>query len=229
MSTVHPQVQKARDLMPLIAAASDENDEIRELTKPVVKVLIDGGFFTMLKTKSVGGMELKPSIFARVTEALAHADGSTGWVVCQSNGCATTSAYLHPNIAQEIFGSPDGIVAWGPPGSPYEATPVEGGYRITGKWRFMSGSQNATWLGAHLRVAGTKETKTFLYPKSSATFHDIWHTLGLRGTASNEYSVDNLFIPHERAIYRDDPRDRRSDSPLYRFTSTQLYSIGFGE
>jgi alkylation response protein AidB-like acyl-CoA dehydrogenase len=228
MPTVHPQVQKARDLMPLIAAASDQNDEIRELTKAVVKALIDGGFFTMLKAKSVGGMELKPSIFARVTEAIATADGSTGWVVCQSNGCSTTSAYLDPNIAQEIFGRPDGIVAWGPPGSPYEATPVDGGYRITGKWRFMSGSQNATWLGAHLRVAGTKETKTFLYPKSSATFHDIWHTLGLRGTASNEYSVDNLFIPHERAIYRDDPRDRRTDSPLYRFTSNQLYSIGFG-
>lgn len=228
MPAVHPQVQKARDLMPLVAAASDENDEIRQLTGPVVKALIDGGFFTMLKTKSMGGMELKPSIFAQVTEALATADGSTGWVVCQSNGCSTTSAYLQPDVAREIFGRPDGIVAWGPPGSPYEATPVEGGYRITGKWRFMSGSQNATWLGAHLRVAGTRETKTFLYPKSSATFHDIWHTLGLRGTASNEYSVDNLFIPHERAIYRDDARDRRSDSPLYRFTSTQLYSIGFG-
>ena len=228
MPTVHPQVQKARDLMPLIAAASDEQDEIRELTGPVVKALVDGGFFTMLKTKSLGGMELKPSIFSQVTEALAIADGSTGWVVCQSNGCSTTSAYLQPVIAREIFGGPDGIVAWGPPGSPYEATPVDGGYRITGKWRFMSGSQNATWLGAHLRVAGTRETKTFLYPKSSATFHDIWHTLGLRGTASNEYSVDNLFIPHERAIYRDDPRDRRSDSPLYRFTSNQLYSIGFG-
>ena len=99
MPTVHSQVQKARDLMPLIAAASDENDEIRELTKPVVKALVDGGFFTMLKTKSVGGMELKPSIFARVTEALAIADASTGWVVCQSNGCSTTSAYLPPNIA----------------------------------------------------------------------------------------------------------------------------------
>lgn len=228
MPTIHPQLQKARDLLPLIASAADENDNIRRLTRPVVEALIDGGFFTMLKTKSVGGMELKPSIFAQVTEAIASVDGSTGWVVCQSNGCSTTSAYLDPHIAQEIFGKPDGIVAWGPPGSPYEATPVEGGYRITGKWRFMSGSQNATWLGAHLRVAGTKETKTFLYPKSSATFHDIWHTLGLRGTASNEYSVDNLFIPHERAIYRDDPRDRRTDSPLYRFTSNQLYSIGFG-
>src|SRR5262245_63715789 len=151
MPTVHPQVRQARDLMPLIVAASDEHDESRELTKPVVKALIDGGFFTMLKTKSVGGMELKPSIFAQVTEALAYADGSTGWVVCQSNGCSTTSAYLHPNIAREIFGRPDGIVAWGPPGSPYGATPVEGGYRITGKWRFTSGSQNTTRLGATLQ------------------------------------------------------------------------------
>lgn len=228
MPALHSQVQKARDLMPLFAAASPENDDKRELTKPVVKALIDGGFFSMLKLKTVGGMELKPSIFAQVTEAIASADGSTGWVVCQSNGCSTTSAYLNPGLAQEIFGRPDGILAWGPPGSSYEATPVEGGYRITGKWRFMSGSQNATWLGAHLRVKGTKEVKTFLYPKSSATFHDIWHTIGLRGTASNEYSVDNLFIPHERSIYRDDPRDRKSESPLYRFTSNQLYSIGFG-
>src|SRR6202047_2042408 len=98
MPTVHPQVQKARDLMSQIAAASDQNDENRELTKPVVKALIDGGFFTMLKTKSVGGLELKPSIFAWVTEAIASVDGSTGWVVCQSNGCSTTSAYLDPNI-----------------------------------------------------------------------------------------------------------------------------------
>src|SRR5690349_13762267 len=56
MPTVHPQLQKARDLMPLIAAASDEHDEIRKLTRPVVKSLVEGGFFTMLKTKSVGGM-----------------------------------------------------------------------------------------------------------------------------------------------------------------------------
>ena len=111
MPTVHPQVQKARDLMPLFGAASAENDDIRQLTKPVVKALIDGGLFTMLKTKSVGGMELKPSIFAQVTEAIASVDGSIGWVVCQSNGCSTTSAYLDPNIAREIFGRPDGIVA----------------------------------------------------------------------------------------------------------------------
>src|SRR5262245_15530151 len=119
MPTVHPQVQKARDLAPLIAASADEHDRIRELTRPVIKALVEGGFFTMLKAKEFGGMELKPSIFAQVTEALAIADGSTAWVVGPSNGCATTSAYLDPEIAKEIFGKPDGIVAWGPPGSPY--------------------------------------------------------------------------------------------------------------
>ncbi len=227
MPTLHPQVQKARDLAPMFAAAGATNDDIRELTQPVVKALIDNGFFHMLKPKAYGGMELKPSIFCQVTEAIAQADGSTGWVVCQSNGCSTSAAYLDPKVATEMFGPPNGILAWGPPG-PYEAIPVDGGYKITGTWRFASGSQNATYLGAHIRVKGTGELRSFLFPKSSARMQDIWHTLGLRGTASNQYSVEDLFIPEERAMYRDNPRHRRENGPLYRFTSNQLYSIGFG-
>jgi alkylation response protein AidB-like acyl-CoA dehydrogenase len=227
MTTVHPQVQKARDLAPMIAAASETNDEIRELTQPVVKALVEGGFFHMLKPRSVGGMELKPSIFAQVTEEISAADGSTAWVVCQSNGCSTVAAYLDPPVAKEMFGPANGILAWGPPG-PYEAIPVDGGYRITGTWRFASGSQNATWLGAHIRIKGSGELRSFLFPKTSAEMKDIWHTIGLRGTASNEYSVNDLFVPEERAAHRDDPRHRRSDGLLYRYTSNQLYSIGFG-
>ena len=227
MPPVHPQVQKARDLAPMIEAAAPANDEIRELTKPVVAALIDGGFFHMLKPKSVGGMELKPSIFCQVTEAIARADASTGWVVCQSNGCSTSAAYLDPKVAREIFGPANGILAWGPAG-PFEAIPVEGGYRISGTWRFASGSQNATYLGAHMRVKGSGEALTFLFPKSSAKMTDIWHTVGLRGTASNQYSVEDLFVPHERAMRRDNPKNRSVDGLLYRFTSGQLYSIGFG-
>jgi indole-3-acetate monooxygenase len=148
-------------------------------------------------------------------------------VVCQSNGCSTASAYLEPDVANEIFGPVNGILAWGPPG-PYEAVPTDGGYRITGTWRFASGSQNATYLGAHMRIKGTGELRSFLFPKSSAKMKDIWHTIGLRGTASNEYSVNDLFVPEERALHRDDPRYRRSDGFVYRYTSNQLYSIGFG-
>jgi alkylation response protein AidB-like acyl-CoA dehydrogenase len=227
MPSVHPQVQKARDLAPMIEAAAPTNDDIRELTKPVVKTLIDEGFFHMLKPKSVGGMELKPSIFCQVTEAIAKADASTGWVVCQSNGCSTSAAYLPPAIASEIFAPANGILAWGPAG-PFEAVPAEGGYRITGTWRFASGSQNATYLGAHMRVKGTGEMLTLLFPKTSAKMTDIWHTVGLRGTSSNQYSVEDLFIPNDYAFRRDTAKNRTADGLLYRFTSGQLYSIGFG-
>jgi indole-3-acetate monooxygenase len=226
MRATHPQIDKARALQPMIAAASPANDEIRELTKPVVAALIDGGFFHMLKPKSTGGMELKPLFFTQVTEAIAAADGSTGWVTCQSNGCSMSAAYLDPESAKEIFGPVNGILAWGPPG-PFEAEPVEGGYRISGTWRFASGSQNATWLGAHIRIKGTGELRSFLFPKTSARMTDIWHTIGLRGTASNQYSVKDLFVPERFAMHRDDPRYRREDGLLYRFTSGQLYSIGF--
>jgi alkylation response protein AidB-like acyl-CoA dehydrogenase len=224
MSAPHEQVVKARALAPLLAEQGAEINQRRELTPAVVKTLIEGNFFRMLQPRSVGGMELHPSIFAQVTEAISASDGSTAWVVCQSNGCSMSAAYLDPVDAKAMFGPPNGILAWGPPG-PYEAQRVEGGWRITGTWRFASGSQNATWLGAHIRAGG--ELLSFLFPKSSATMTDIWHTVGLRGTASNQYSVTDLFVPDSHAMHRDDPAYRREEGPLYRFTSGQLYSAGF--
>ncbi|HVZ10343.1 acyl-CoA dehydrogenase family protein [Rhodopila sp.] len=227
MPDVHPQILKARALQPLLSARADEANRIRRLTPDVVAALKEGGFFRMLQPASIGGMEMKPSDFSQVTEAIAMADGSTGWVVCQSNGCSMTAAYLDPPVAREMFGPVDGILAWGPPGAPFEAEPVDGGYCASGTWRFASGSQNATWLGAHMRVQGRSEIRTMLFPKTSAVMTDIWHTLGLRGTASNEYTIKDLFIPADHTVRRDQAVDRREQGPLYRFTSNQLYAAGF--
>ncbi len=221
-------IQKARSLAPLLAEVSDEIETRRELPERVVATLIGQGFFRMLQPKFLGGAELHPVIYAQVTEALASADASTAWCVCQNNGCSTSAAYLDRETATEIFGPPTGILAWGPPGAPYEAQPVDGGYRISGTWRFASGSHHATWLGAHMRIAGTGgKVRTMLFPKSSVTMHDIWHTIGLRGTGSDEYVVDNLFVPQRFSMERDTPAERREDGLLYRFTSNQLYSCGF--
>ena len=227
MTEVHAAVARALGLHPLIRQEADEIDRSRHLTRPLVAALKEGGFFRMLQPRSIGGMEMKPSEFASVTEALAAADGSVAWVICQGNGCSMTAAYLNPDVAREIFGPVDGILAWGPPGAPFEAEPVPGGYCISGTWRFASGSHHATWLGAHMKVKGRKEVRTMLFPKSSAQYVDIWHTLGLRGTASNEYVVKDLFVPEDRTALRDDPSGRREQGPLYRFTSGQLYSAGF--
>lgn len=220
-------IQRARDLAPMLAAAADEIEAARELPPRIVATLIEQGFFRMLQPKFLGGAELYPVIYAQVTEALAMADASTAWCVCQNNGCSMSAAYLDRDAATEIFGPPTGILAWGPPGAPYEAQPVEGGYRISGKWRFASGSHHANWLGAHMPVAGAGKVRTMLFPKSSVTMHDIWHTIGLRGTGSDEYVVDNLFVPQRYTMARDTPAERREPGTLYRFTSNQLYSCGF--
>jgi indole-3-acetate monooxygenase len=222
-------IARARALTPVIAARSDDIERRRELPAELLQTLRDGRFFRMLQPRSIGGAELRPTSFARVTEAIAMGDASAAWCVCQNNGCAMSAAYLAPAVAREIFGPSTGILAWGPPGAPFEAQPVDGGYRISGKWRFASGSHHATWLGAHMKIAGTGgKVRTLLFPKSSVQMNDIWHVVGLRGTGSDEYVVDNLFVPQDHTMGRDTAAERREDGPLYRFTSNQLYSCGFG-
>jgi indole-3-acetate monooxygenase len=209
MSNDLDQIQRARDLAPMLAEADGEIERRRELPEQVVAALIKGGFFRMLQPGFLGGAELRPVIFTQVTEALAQTNASVAWCVGQNNGCSMSAAYLDPEVAREIFGPPTGILAWGPPGAPFEAQPVDGGYRISGRWRFASGCHHASWLGAHMPVAGTGKVRTMLFPKSSVQMNDIWHTIGLRGTASNEYVVKDLFVPQRYTMARDTPAERR--------------------
>jgi alkylation response protein AidB-like acyl-CoA dehydrogenase len=228
MSDSADYVQRARDLAPMLREAESEIETQRELPQHVVAALIDGGFFRMLQPRFLGGAELRPVLFTQVTEALARTNASVAWCVGQNNGCSMSAAYLDPEVATEIFGPPTGILAWGPPGAPFEAQPVEGGYRISGRWRFASGCHHASWLGAHMPIAESGgKVRTMLFPKSSVQMNDIWHTIGLRGTASNEYVVKNLFVPQRFTMARDTAAERREGGLLYRFSSNQLYSCGF--
>jgi alkylation response protein AidB-like acyl-CoA dehydrogenase len=146
-----------------------------------------------------------------------------------------TAAYLDPAAACEIFGGPRGILAWGP--GPGKARAVDGGYRVTATFSFASGSHNATWLGCHVPVVeadgtprlscdGSPVIRTMLFPKSSARMTDIWHVIGLKGTGSDRFSVEDLFVPERHTATRDDEA-RREEGLLYRFSSLQLYAAGF--
>src|ERR1700748_3028458 len=146
----------------MLVEAGDEIERRRELPEHVVKALIDGCFFRMLQPRFLGGAELRPVLFTQVTEAFAEANASVAWCVGQNNGCSMTAAYLDREVACEMFGAPTGILVWGPPG----AHPVDGGDRISVKWRFASGCAHARWLGAHMPVAGTCKVRTMLFPKA---------------------------------------------------------------
>jgi hypothetical protein len=106
-------VARARSLGPVLAAAADEIERNRESPQAVVTALINNGLFRLLQPRSLGGAELDPMTYMQVVEQLASLYASTGWCVEQANGCSMAAAFLDPEIAQEIFGSPDGIIAWG--------------------------------------------------------------------------------------------------------------------
>src|ERR1700693_4151915 len=104
-------VARARMLGPLLAAAADEIERNRELPASVLSALIDNGLFRLLQPRSLGGAELDPMTYIQVVEEIANHDASTGWCVEQANGCSMAAAFLDPEVAQEIFGPRDGIVA----------------------------------------------------------------------------------------------------------------------
>jgi alkylation response protein AidB-like acyl-CoA dehydrogenase len=229
---------RVRETLPALAAAGAEIDSRRELPERVVAALAERGLFRMLLPRTLDGAELLPAEYVPVIEELAKTDASTAWCLNQNSGCSMTAAHLAPEVAREIFGGPRGILAWGP--GPGEAHRVAGGYRATARWAFASGSHHATWLGCHVPVieadgrpllndGGTPVVRTMLFPKSATKFTDIWHTIGLRGTGSDEYSVKDLFVPEAYSIdvlsRRDTPAGE--DRLLYRFSSLALYAAGF--
>jgi alkylation response protein AidB-like acyl-CoA dehydrogenase len=229
-------IERARALAPLITAEADEIERTRRLTPPVVSALIENGLYRVLLPQSVGGAEAPPEVFMQMLEEVAKADASTAWCLGQCTVCAMTAAYLDPEPAREVFGPPDGILAWG--AIAHEVQVVPGGYRATARWDFASGSRQAKWLGAHVKIVeadgtlrlkpnGTPEIRSILFPVDSATMYDVWDVIGLSGTGTDSYSVDNLFIPEKFAALRDEPTALRENGPLYKLTTYTMFGLGF--
>ncbi len=232
-------IQRARDLAPLLKDAADEIEEHRQLPQRVVEALVESGCFKLLIPRSLGGAELHPVTYVQVLEEIAKAEPSTAWSLGQNSGCSMTAPYLDPAVAREVFGPPRGILAWGPelPGAG-RGVAVEGGVRVTGRWGFATGSRHATWLGAHVPIFepdgaprmnpnGRPFVRTVLFPKSSAEIIDNWQVIGLRGTGSDSYRVEDLFVPQKYTCSRDNQAERREPGLLYKFTSGMVYAMGF--
>jgi alkylation response protein AidB-like acyl-CoA dehydrogenase len=231
-------IARARQLGPLIEANAARNEEIRAISPEVLAALHDARLFRMLMPRSCDGMELDPATYVQVIEEIAKADASTAWCVAQGSGCSVAAAYLAPAVARDVFGDPNAALAWGPTDGKQKAVVVDGGYRVTGSWHFASGVNHATWVGAHcviverdgslrLGADGKPLDRTMVIPKASVTLKDVWHVVGLKGTGSNTFSVADVFVPDSYTLMRESAEDRREQGPLYRFTTFQLYGVGF--
>jgi alkylation response protein AidB-like acyl-CoA dehydrogenase len=231
-------IARAEAVRPAVAAASNEIESKRRLPPALLDKLHEAGLFRLLLPRSSNGIETDPLTFFHVIETIARADGSTAWCLSQAGGCAMSAAYLDLPVAHAIFGNdPRAVVAWGP-GPKVRAVECEGGYRVTGVWSFNSGGRHATWLGAHspiysadgspkLDADGNQLHRTMLVRTEDVQWTDIWNTVGLRGTASDQFALDDFFVRSDHSITRDFDKECRENGPLYRMGAGTCYQVGF--
>ena len=232
-------VSRAEALRPIVEKTSSEIEDGRRLPPALLDKLHEAKLFRLLLPRSAGGVETDPVTFFHVIETIARGDASTAWCLGQAGGCAMTAAYLDPKVAHEIFGKADSVLAWGP--GKARAVETDGGYKVTGKWAFASGGRHATWLGAHCPIftpdgspklgsSGRPLERTFLVPAKDVAWTDIWHVVGLRGTASDQFALTDYFVPAGYSFTRDYSRpdhERRENGPLYRMSAMTCYEVGF--
>ncbi len=214
---------------PVILANADRIEQERRLPPELLAALHEESLFRLLLPRPYRGEEVTPQTFFQVMAAISALDASTAWCICQGNGCAMTAAYVDPAVAREIWGDdPHGVLAWGPGKS--EIVTDDKGFHVNGKWSFASGSRHATWLGGHSLLKqedGSTIPRTMLFPAATVEMIDIWDVIGLRGTASDAYTVTDTHVPYEYSVSRDDPEARQYHAPLYHFFATNMYATGF--
>jgi indole-3-acetate monooxygenase len=224
----------ARDLHPVLRARSDEIEKARRLPADIAQILARAGLFRLMIPKSLGGHELEPATSLETLETIAEADASVGWCVMIAATSAMKAAYLEPAVAREIYGDPSSI-SGGVFAPMAKAVPEGDGYRVNGRWSWVSGAANCQWLSGGAIIVedgkpkllpnGFPDSRMVIFPAARAKLLDTWHVAGLNGTGSCDMVVEDLLVPraYSVSIISDKPRE---PGALYRFPSFGLLAAG---
>ncbi|MEM1437052.1 MAG: acyl-CoA dehydrogenase family protein, partial [Pseudomonadota bacterium] len=215
---------------------ADEIEQARRLPPDVAQLMAEAGFYRMGAPAAVGGLETPPTVSSQVFELLAQGDASAAWVAFIGMTSYTSLAALPAAVGREILADPNTLMTgvFAPTG---KADKVDGGFRVSGRWQWGSGSQNAAWVmgGVMLTDGGEPmldrhdrpRSTMVLMPASELEYLDTWHVSGLCGSGSLDYQAQDLFVPEERVVgySRHDavPRTR-----LHAFPNFTLLALGIG-
>lgn len=203
-----PSVQDVTEAVDALAAGlrsrSAEIEQARRLPADIVAALRAAGVFRLWVPRELGGIEAGPTAVINLLETLAAADGSTGW--CSATGLASNcaGAFLSEAGARELY--PTGRELAGGalmPGGRAVPQP-DGSFLVTGRWSFGTGTQHCDWVigGAVVAAdtAGPPNLRAVVFPANQVQFVDTWHAVGLSGTGSLDYQVENVLVPAEHTI-----------------------------
>ena len=208
-----------------LATHAARSDQAGVLARPLQELLHARGWLAMLAPAAAGGAEMALPDVVRLEEAIAQADGSTGWIVTLCAGAGWFAGFLAPDLARDIIGTPRLCV--GGSGAPTGYAEREGdGYRLSGRWDIATGAPLVTHftLNATLRehgqplldAQGAPRMRAFIVPAARVQVHPSWHSIGLRATASHSFSMDGVWVGTQHG-FDIAPEHATAPGPLYRF------------
>jgi len=227
-------IEAVREFLPVLRERAQETENARLVPADSIKTLEGTGFFRLLQPAAFGGFEADPLIFYTAVRLIASACGSTGWVASVL-GVHPWHVGLFPAQAQrDVWGDDQATrisSSYAPTG---KAVPADGGHLVSGRWSFSSGCDHASWVLLGQIVTDEQnrpiDFRTFLLPRADYVIEDVWDTVGLRGTGSNDIVVSDVFVPAHRSLSFVDvsklvvPGQQLNQGPLYRLPYGSVFS-----
>lgn len=227
-------IAAAEALVPSIRALREECEQLRHLPPALAEALAKAGFLQMYVPRALGGPELAPLTAFHVVEILSRADGSVGWCAMIATSMSDYAGWLPQDVGRAIVGEPADLRLAGSNRPLGRATPVPGGYRVSGRWDFASGIHHANWLICTSRIMdgdtartdtnGAPLSRMIWVPKAEAEILDTWTVVGLRGTGSHDFVVDDVFVPSAHTTSPAEPPQHQRPNYNRRLHSTWVWT-----
>ena len=233
--TAEELIARARAMVPVLKTRARQCVANRNVSAETIAEMQEAGFFRIVQPRRYGGYEMHPNVFFEVQKLLAEGCMSTGWMYGVVGCHPYELALFHDKAQEEVWGDDPSMLVSSTYQPVGKVTHVEGGFRLSGRWGFSTGSVHCGWvpLGAFCppKDDGTPaEMRTFLLPRSDyAIDEDAWHTFGLQGTGSHDIIVDDVFVPEYRTHRSIDgflcqnPGQEVNTGPLYTLPWAQVF------
>ena len=217
-------LRRADEISVVARERAMETEKARQVSADLIDKMREAGLFRIMQPRRFGGFEYGYDVFVEAVSSIASGDGSTGWVY-SLGAVHPWMVACYPDQAQQDFwrDTIDAIaaVSYAPAG---KAVPDREGYRLSGRWSFASGVDNAGWgiLGGIIPLADGPKPGFFLVPKSDYRIDDDWNPMGLAGTGSKSIVITGAYVPAYRVVTFADmltgrgPGTAVNTNPIYR-------------
>ncbi len=228
-------IARAEALRPRLVERQAETEALTWYPEATHQDFLQAGFYRMLQPRMHGGYEFDTATFFKVVIELARGCPSTGWCFCLSAAHIMQITGLFSDAALAGIIGPDGDFRAGSYGfHSGELVPVEGGFRITGKWPYASGAPYSThFIGqTHLpptEPGGPKGAEIlFVLPRSEWRLCNDWgDVMGLKGSGSHSVESIDGFLPSSHWVQANLVAGRTDVTPA-RVHSSPMYAGRLG-